>query len=115
MTVTEHDPNDDAMHLVASYLEAPPAVRVPEDFAARVLAALPSQSRLERVAPQTAKGAAGMRSLMLITAALLVLGFVLAPLAAHGDPFWQTAEYIACAQTFAFALLLFLLHRTAMR
>ncbi|HEX4580762.1 MAG TPA: hypothetical protein VH139_01815 [Acidobacteriaceae bacterium] len=86
-------------------LERAPAVVVPADFAARVMARLPE--RKARPAPEAGwlpRRTHYGRNAMLAGAVLLCCLLVAGAVASHGDAAWRVAEWTALAQLAGIAL-----------
>ena len=79
---------------ISRALEAPPAVQIPDDFAARLAARLPA-----RLSPTTPPATYYAKHVSMVCAALLLLGVVvLAPHTAGGSAVWLTLQCLLCAQ-----------------
>jgi hypothetical protein len=85
-------------------LEQAPAVVVPAEFAARVMARLPERKVARVPAGWIVRRTHYGRNSMLGGAVLLCCLLVAAAVASHGDAVWRVAEWTALAQLAGIAL-----------
>jgi hypothetical protein len=93
-------------------LEQAPAVAVPANFAARVMAELPERKVVQVSAGFSLRRTHYGRNAMLAGAALLCCLLVAAAVASNGDTAWRLAEWTALAQLAGIALWCGLAWRT---
>jgi hypothetical protein len=93
-------------------LEQAPAVAVPADFAARVMAQLPERKVARVPAGLLVRRTHYGRNAMLAGAALLCCLLLVGPIVSKGDAVWRLAEWTALAQLGGIALWCGLAWRT---